>query len=162
MLSCMTKCRKIPLIPISIFFSSCTVCLDPRLECHSWCTASWEGACFVPSWETSCWWSPQPQTTGCSTVCQAALPTRDCGGTACLASATCKPTASVGGTDLHGPFMHTAALFVVLNTTYMKKVMTREAKMVKNNTIIYTLLKIRYRDDATEIELNACVSMLKC
>lgn len=125
MLSCMTQCRKNSLdsdFPIFFFSSSCAVCLDPRLECHSWCTASWEGACFVPSWETSCWWSPQPQTTGCSTVCRAALPTRDCGGTACLASATCKPTASVGGTHLHGPFIYTAALnFLFLALLYWKR-----------------------------------------
>lgn len=57
----------------------------------------------MPSWGTSCWWSPQPQTTGCSTVCLAALPIRACGGTACLASATCRPTALVSGIYLLGP-----------------------------------------------------------
>lgn len=64
-------------------------------QCHSWCTASWEGASFVPSWGTSCWWCPQPQTTGCSTACPAALPTRACGGTACRANVTCRLTALV-------------------------------------------------------------------
>lgn len=93
-------------MPIPSWFLSlssspaCTARLNPRLQWHSWCTASWEGACFAPSWETSCWWSPQPLTTGCSTVCRAASPTRDYGGTACPASATCKRTALVGETRL--------------------------------------------------------------
>lgn len=86
---------------LSLSSRPCTAHLDPLLQCHSWCTASWEGACFAPSWETSCWWSPRPLTTGCSTVCRAASPTRDCGGTACPASATCKPTASVGAMRLY-------------------------------------------------------------
>lgn len=90
---------------LSLSSCPCTAHLDPLLQCHSWCTASWEGACFAPSWETSCWWSPRPLTTGCSTVCRAASPTRDCGGTACPASATCKPTASVGAMRL---YMHSS------------------------------------------------------
>lgn len=65
--------------------------------CHSECTASWEGAYFVPLWGTSCWWSQPLRTTGCSTVSPAALPIKACGGTACLANATCRLTASVSG-----------------------------------------------------------------
>lgn len=57
----------------------------------------------MPSWGTSCWSSPQPQTTGCSTACLEALPIRACGGTACLASATCRLTALVSGIYLPGP-----------------------------------------------------------
>lgn len=78
------------------------VCRAPRPpQRHSGCTALWEGACFAPSWGTSCWWSPRQPTTGCSTGCRAALPTRACGDTACPESATCRPTASVSTSTSH-------------------------------------------------------------
>lgn len=79
------------------------VCRAPRPppQRYSGCTALWEGACSAPSSGTSCWWSQRRPTTGCSTVCRAASPTRVYGDTVCLASATCRRTASVSSTT-HG------------------------------------------------------------